>query len=294
MSRIRLIMLSLLAVFALSAVAATSASAHEPTWWVCQKGTAENKEFTDHTCTTLKAGGGWIEKELSLATEKFEFVSKHKAGAVHKLIGTVFSIKIEIECTEEKDKGEIIGGRPGTDTVTGDEFTGCKVITPAGCLVHSPGKTAGNIALEVPLTTKLVWKHGTGKVAEEEEALDILKSNATTGRFARLVFENETGKTCPLPKEVNVINEVLAEVKPVAKMAVVGELIFPCPPILKYWTGDISSKRAEHTIKQLELEEVGGLKVKGKVEFCETKEVELSGTAAGWAFGVFPAEKTLG
>lgn len=298
---ISIVGLAALVAFAFSALAAGTASAKEPTWWYCAKGTA-SVEYENHECKTAKSGGGWIEHEMKLNTEEVPFVSKHKAGATKRLV--VPALGVEVECPEETDSGNLIGGVPGTDSITSDVFTGCVATKPANsalepeCVVRSSGKAVGSkeIALSAPLPSRLAWKLKEGTEAEEKEALDLLEGKGTEKVFVELVFENAVGKTCPFPVSGThkVTGEVLAQAfglgkTPVNEMNTVGEPVFPgcgSGTVLKeYWTGD-PPNRVKHTIE--------GLKVSGfEAQFCETKEVELSGAFAKWGFDIRPEGNML-
>jgi hypothetical protein len=268
--------LAAVAVLAFSALAAGTALAKEPAWFVCEKGTAAD-EFKTHLCgaSELEPGGKWILREL-LAGETRPFSDKHKAGTTKKLVGELGAVKVVVECNEEDSEGLLIGGAPGLDEITEDLFLGCKVIEPTACTI------AAELTLNVPLLTMLVWKN-----AVNEEALDLVVPEAQP--FVTLIL---TGTGCPAAlKEIKVINEVLAEVKPTCEMKEKPELVFPSPPLTKYWTGDPSS-RVEHTITPLEVENPV-TKEKKKAEFVETKTVELLGAFLDWAFEVCPSGGTL-
>ena len=281
LKRFRIVGLCLVAVFALSAVVAATASAHEPTWWYCAKGTAA-KEFTDHTCATEKTGAGWIEKEL-VAGEKLPFVSKMASTSLHKLKASGNTI----ECTAEKDKGELIGGVPGKDTVTEKVWEKCVFTGFTGLVCEVEG---GNITMATPVNTTLRWKGSTGTAA-----LDQFTPTAAGEAFATFKV---TGRNCPEADKgtYTVKGEALGEVLPVlaltARVVTKGELFFPCTVLTKYWTGD-PPNRVEHTLAhKLEMKEPSGT-VQVVEEFCERDEVELSGADAGWGFGVFPEGKVL-
>jgi hypothetical protein len=111
MSRPRLIVVSIFAVFAVSAVASASASALH--WKV--------------NGTLLPAG-----QRLNVVSKGGPFTLKTKAHG----------LKIEILCKKEKDNGWIenpVGGGNGIDLVT-SEFSECEVLKPSlmGCTVKEP------------------------------------------------------------------------------------------------------------------------------------------------------------
>ncbi|MGH2903804.1 MAG: hypothetical protein ACRDK7_09520 [Solirubrobacteraceae bacterium] len=141
-------MLSLLAAFAVGAVASASASAQR--WVVCEEvageGTEPPTKYDEHKCNTqVKAlkERKWEWKEL--LAEEHRKVKSHNVGTF-TLHATVGGIKVKISCTAVKDTGEIWGGNPGTDEDS-IEFEGCTVTEPTGkgCKVHGAGLVVGRI-----------------------------------------------------------------------------------------------------------------------------------------------------
>lgn len=165
MSRIRLVLLSMLAVFAVSAVVATGAQA-DP-WWIvpCHPVLAANiaeSRWNNPACTNpMVLGGGYdirlLKNETRTTTSKNVSVFKLKAAS------------LAIECPTETDTGELKGGWPGTDT-SEITFEGCHVAarTVAQCGAAS-GSTAGKIG---PFKVKTLLGFPKGKAGGTEEAYD--------------------------------------------------------------------------------------------------------------------------
>jgi hypothetical protein len=194
MTRIRLIMLSLLAVFAISAVASASASA-----------------VTE--CETVGAPvepGGDIAlciqgKEVGSPTEHapVPFISKKTTATTSRL--TVAGGGPIIECTAAANKGEWDirnGNIKNSENVEASDlvitFTGCKIVnsvnTREKCTVNSPGSPDGTIVVD-----------GGG------DGLDGFFPNASESNPVPITFEPSQGEvfviikignkngTCPLP-----------------------------------------------------------------------------------------------
>jgi hypothetical protein len=191
MSRIKIMGLALVAVFAMSAIAASSASAAKtgPHWWVCEKD--PTGKFENSECN--KSGTGWESKELA-AGETRKITFKNNGNTKLKTASDL------IECEKAEQTGtenEIIGGSPGTDKAK-IKFTKCTVVKPnLGCEVRSvqtPEVPFGTI--EVAVNTELVYT-GTKKQAEEEKPpLGILFK--TTAKGAKTFVELEFNGLCAL------------------------------------------------------------------------------------------------
>src|ERR1039458_1834346 len=193
MIRIRITGLALVAVFAMSAVAVSAASAAKngPHW------------------LSSSFGGECIEPTT---TKKWEFETKAKCeagtpiittGNWEKVLGAVETRKITfttgvtklrtasdlIECEKDKGTGEIIGGWPGTDKAT-ITFEKCNVTKPAlGCEVRSVGQEKfGTIVVSV--NTELVYTGTKTQAEHEEQPLGILFKSVGAGnkKFVELEF----------------------------------------------------------------------------------------------------------
>jgi hypothetical protein len=138
-------MLSMLVVFAVSAVAAASASA-APHWWICEKGTGTGTKYTEHKCTTSSVTGEWEWKALAPGVR---VNVKSKGGPF-----TLTSPGKIIVCKKAVDNGWIenpTGGGAGIDLLAEAKFTECTVTKPAKCTVTEPivVKNANTLLSEV-------------------------------------------------------------------------------------------------------------------------------------------------
>lgn len=148
MLRIRIIGLALVAVFAVSAMAAGTASAAEHLeFGECVKLTTKTGKFTDENCTTESAKKEG-EFEWKGFTANIPFTSSSGAGELLTVGGH------KVNCTADSNKGEITGAKTDTVTVT---FTNCTTVV-AGITVKctSAGQAAGTIVSN-PLKSLLVW-----------------------------------------------------------------------------------------------------------------------------------------
>jgi hypothetical protein len=173
MKRIRIVGLCLVAVFAMSAVVASSASAI-PTYKVCKKASPKGSgKFNTKTCTGESKGGkkegGY---ELGAWNEGKEKEPKIKdSNGVSTLTSYIKGVGIvgAVSCTKAKGEGHVTGPSNGNVTVT---FEKC---TSSGESCASPGEKAGKIktnALATELAelspTEVVTRVGTvGKVSAE-------------------------------------------------------------------------------------------------------------------------------
>lgn len=197
-SRIRIMLLSLLAVFAISAVAAASASAHE--FLVCQETGTE--KYTEHLCSTKNETGKWSFAAIA-AGKSFEVEG---TSGVSKLEGTIGGQKVIIECSTDVTKVtlEPAGATKGTIT-----FSGCKIFsvtkgkkTLLKCVVNSVGEAAEKIKLT--FLDVLVTGKGGGPEDEfkpavaEKPFVEIETSGAECALVAKTAV---TGTTiCQLPE----------------------------------------------------------------------------------------------
>lgn len=203
MIRIRVLMVSLLTVFAVGAVASASASAFELEWLVCEELAGVGKEpplkFDNHKCNTEAkplAERKW-EWKLLAAGETRKVDSKLVKNFVLTVGGKV------ITCEAEENEGTITGGKPGTDEIT-TKFHRCKT-SELGCEVHSVGEPNGLITVS-KTPTKLVERK-TKALPEKEVLADEFKENAAKKEFVTLQFAG----TCVNFTETKVKGEVAGE-----------------------------------------------------------------------------------
>lgn len=238
MIRIRMIMLSLLAVFAVGAIASASASAAPLLeWLVCEElpgaGVEPPLKFDNHECNT---------EAKPLAERKWEF-KLLAAGELRKVVslGGTFTLTggpVTITCTHLDDEADIHGGKPGTLTLLRIIFLACTT-SKAGCKVKSAGspKKAGEIEVN-NIAGKLVETEPGGGGAKLEAALfegtrTEVEPGVFENVFVNLEFgEEETatgnklvtkcGTTVPLTTRVT---------ESVAGETVQNKLVFPSTPL---------------------------------------------------------------
>lgn len=204
----------LVAVFALVAIAAASASASGPVWWVNGAKLAEGakKEFTG--------------KNIS---ETIKLVIPSSGGAA----------ALEIQC-QEQGAGSIAGIKNGTATL---DLTKCRVEVPAGsgCAVWEATTGTGTINFK-ELQVELVWSEKTGK-----KVMALLKGKGTSLEWGEPEIEGCQGTAEFWDGSLRINGEALAEILPVGQEAITGHLLLPSPRVLKYWTGD-EPGRTEHSL----------------------------------------------
>lgn len=123
MTRIRLILLCMLAALAVSALGATAAQAE------CS-GTAP-----EHKCIwEIKFEEGEAFAELA-ATEEYNVETNHETATFILTQGATH----EIRCTEVGSDGQIIGGKPGTGRANKIEWGSCTLPNETTCKVKSKG-----------------------------------------------------------------------------------------------------------------------------------------------------------
>ena len=147
MSRLRLVMLGLLAAFAVGAVASASASASLE-WFICNKPGGSIWLYTDSLCTKDSTGktGAW---ELSLLARGTS-LNITSSGGPFILKSKTHGIKLEIECSTQTGSGRIenpTGGGNGIDLAT-IEFKTCTMPKPGeNCMIKEPITTNANTEL---------------------------------------------------------------------------------------------------------------------------------------------------
>jgi hypothetical protein len=165
MKRIRIVGLCLVAVFALSAVAAASASAAEtPEYKVCGKTPKVGKtyptgEYSNKECTAPESGGKYRLEAVKSGTK---FTSKSKA-ATFTVDGTV------VKCKKDTDSGAFYVGGAASEEIT---FSDCAVNGNKKETCETTGAGAGTIKTN-QLSDFLVYLN-----AEETQLGVLLVSSA--------------------------------------------------------------------------------------------------------------------
>jgi len=126
MKRIRIMGLCLVAIFAVSAVAAMSASAAEPSWYECGKAAKVGKFYTgkyiNKTCTEV-SGTSTGKYELVPGVGKSKnFKGTGGKGILHNVIPGKGDIKVE--CASFKDEGVAV--MPNAEANVKVSFSKCK------------------------------------------------------------------------------------------------------------------------------------------------------------------------
>jgi hypothetical protein len=179
MSKIKLILLGLAAVCAVSAIASASASALQ--FYGCRPlvtgGTGTMYE--DSRCTKEKNPGSY---ELYLITELLNIESHIVAGSSYILKGKAAGVTTKIICTEQKGTGSIDNnGGLGLGLIT-SKFSSCTVEKPeGGCKIEEP--------ITVPSEINLSTENSKNYVLFFPD----LKGNPTNKIFANIKFTTGCG-----------------------------------------------------------------------------------------------------
>ena len=204
-NRIRVLLMSLLAVVAVGAVASATASAHE--WKVCREevaATFKYKSLAECWAGGVGTGGKWerlaLPQEVTVSGGTFTL-----AAGVKK-----------ITCTALTHKGFVETG--GKDEATEIKFTGCTT-SQAGCSVKTAGEPNGTLKL-TELDTLLVERKPAGGGAAK--LADEFKPDPPHTAFVTLKFEG----TCSEFPETEVTGQMAGFVENATE-----ELNFPSPEL---------------------------------------------------------------
>jgi hypothetical protein len=175
-TRIRLILMSLLAALAVAAVASASASAHRYVSNSCTTASGTGTKYkTESECLKGEnpGSGGWERVEIANGTKVTGTIG------VSKLVGKITGVAITIECKKGKSTGDIGTGGSSHAVLTYEE---CKIVGTLGekCKVPTTLKTT---KLKDLLTA-------SGRVE------DTFEPETTGGNFIELVVSAVEGKTC--------------------------------------------------------------------------------------------------
>jgi hypothetical protein len=274
MSRIRLSLLSLLAVFAFSVVAATAAQAEKPVWLV-------------------KKGG--VTKVLA-AGETRKITSKKALAPAFKLS----TATVTIECKKFKNTGEIIGGKPGRDLTT-ITFEECSVEgkTVAECGASNTA-TAGVIEV-TGVKTALNWDGWTGQRTNADEAFFAANANNIFVEFKLSgtncgLLQGETVKVKAIGSEVKELGGEAFGPRRCGVIGAVGKIVAGPPEAFERTIPKEIVRKGALSFTGLEKEEIeekatGYEKIECKLEAPPLGAAKLTGTAlvepetAGEEFG---------
>jgi hypothetical protein len=188
MKRIRIVGLCLMAVFALGAVAAASASAGPPEYKTCVKASPkESGKFNNKTCSTASKGGkkeGDYELGAWNAGKKVTLTGKNGESTLGSYIPeneaefwTGGTNAGNVTCKKAASKGEITGPKEATTTVS---FSSC---SSEGKKCTSAGAKAGDIVTK-KLTTIIGY-------IDEGKAVGILVEAGGGGVDVQAAFNCE-------------------------------------------------------------------------------------------------------
>jgi hypothetical protein len=252
MSRIRIIMLSLLAVFAVGVVASASAAAAAPEFVRCARvvtagsgkfeksncvGAAGTKEYikvfapgkainaTEECAETATAGEGTFENNecttVGTGTKSFIKVLKGKfkfedTEGRSYLFGNAAGT-LRVSCPKDISQGVITGVKAISKVFV--IFQSCVGLATSGeeCPVKTPGEPEGVIK-----TKELSGELGLVAAAEAPSSETGLALKPTVAAFFT-ELEGEPATCIPLTK---VVGSVIGEVEPVKVLSTTGEVIF--------------------------------------------------------------------
>jgi hypothetical protein len=206
-SRVKVLMLSLLAVFAVGAVASASASAL--LWWVCLA--KANGKYETNKCNSEGAKKEY-EKQLLPLGVQLKITSK---GGTQLL--KVAAIPLEISCKTVKDEGWIennTAASNGIDQATKIEYLECVVLHHSTCKVKSPGLPVGKITLK-NIPTKLVTNSGVMGDQFGETGATFVKLELGETENGAGELETACGV---LPLEATVTGKVVGKVEASGKL----------------------------------------------------------------------------
>ena len=200
---------------------------------VCLFAGAGAGEFESQQCV----GGAGTSPLYDAFTGTSVFQAK-MTGSKFKWKLKVAGISISIECKKDAGKAvKIVGGTPGAMEAEALEFTECVSVSPAKCVVNSPGEPAGTIDTTA-VSSELV--ENTSKTKIE----DLLFPSAG-GRLTTIEYKNKGTEVCSLKGNAFPIEgETLTEVSP--ENALTGTVTLTSEPSSKeYLNGKGEEKTAE-------------------------------------------------
>jgi hypothetical protein len=281
MLRIRMIGLALVAVFALSAVAASAAlatSTNNPEWGVdianggtCTKvSTGQTGAFENSTCTTAKATLNGFE-ELLASGKSVEIVAK--ANGSQKLVTSLTTIV----CKAFKvAKGAVIVGSAEPAAGTNEEiieYEECEVEGKPKCEINKMAAGKATITT-VLLKSTLVFDSKAEAEKEESSTYTLFEPKSGT-KFV----EFELSGTCPATGKIGVEGQVAVENVKGSEHLVTHELNAPSTAIKVYWINK-AGKTEEVKVKELKLEGI----IKLPATYVGKAQVELKSKSDWWIF----------
>lgn len=263
MRRMRIVGLLLAAVFALGALASSSAlAAGGPEYLACGKAAKSGKKYTgkytDKKCSEVNAMSEGKYERVALSKLPVKFKSKIGETKVYVYNPKELSESAEVICTKGKDAGEITNSTEGTVTITDEgcyvpeeNAKGKKSKFPGPC--NTPGKKSG-VLVSHPLATKLVWLDE----AQTEPGIEIQPVEAE-GLF-------EEAECLAGVVKVEQFGSILAKVAPVGEATKLLNITFSVNPTTfeqlpgGYWhEGAFTETKLKSDIKapSAHIEEIG-------------------------------------
>jgi len=143
MKRIKVMGLLLVAVFALSAVMVSSASAGLPEYKTCHKAVPKNTgNFSDKLCSTPVGGTGGYEIGAWNEGKKTTFTGKGSKPVNRTINPFTEKVEGEVECKKEAVAGKVIGPK---ETENKSTWTTCKASgLPCQSALAAPGEIKGD------------------------------------------------------------------------------------------------------------------------------------------------------
>jgi len=124
MKRTRIVGMCLVAVFALSALVASSASAAPPEYKTCIKAkvASVDGEFTTKTCAGAPVAASATTKyklaEWNEGKKKFGTKGSGTNPINKQIVPSLKAVVADVECSKEKSAGLLTGPKEGTSTVS--------------------------------------------------------------------------------------------------------------------------------------------------------------------------------
>jgi hypothetical protein len=217
MTYIKMLGVALLALFAFSAVAASTASATlRPTWWVCTK-EAGVKEFKTADCAAPEETGGlWHEKELA-GTLQIDVKSGH---TVLYEKGTEAVLCLKDEATGEIENSVVGGEKVGLNKKVLVKFLECKYVPEPSCLLN--GAEADKATIETRALDSIL---GYKDTVAETVVVDIFLPEVGE-EFAPVETSASPGHICTHTGKVTVKGSVIGLVLPQNAFTLLGSVHF--------------------------------------------------------------------
>lgn len=211
MSKVKLILLGMLAVLAVSAVASATAEAKETIgFWDCQP--HENGHWENSQCT--KAG-----PPDDYETEEIRETKAEGTSQTSELAGKLLGISVLIRCEKDTFTATLKAGGASEGEV---KFTGCRVLTENESVLKERPECIVKEPIEFKFTDRLIE---TGKQAFSDEFKGILESGKT---FVEITIENKGTEKCPVADTAKVTGTQTCPIPKAEEPLVTHEIV--CTP----------------------------------------------------------------